>query len=182
MATSFPTSLDSLTNPGSAEKLNSPSHSGQHSDENDAIEALETKVGIDSSGVATSFDYLLKNVLSVNPGHGHPLTKITGVNSSTADINLLLGLAAYGISTIELHYLDGLTSTIQSQLDGKMTNVEIPTGTVDGLLTTFTVSNTPKVVIIDGLIRRSTKGYTFAGGIITTDSLTPPVYDIFSIY
>ncbi len=32
---------------------------------------LEAKVGIDNSGVATSLDYLLKNVNSIDPGHKH---------------------------------------------------------------------------------------------------------------
>ncbi len=57
MATSFPTSLDSLTNPLATDSLNSPSHSGQHADANDAIEALEAKVGVNGSAVATSHDY-----------------------------------------------------------------------------------------------------------------------------
>lgn len=61
MATSFPTGLDALTNPTSANGLNSPDHAGQHSDANDAIEALEAKVGINSSAVTTSHDYLIKN-------------------------------------------------------------------------------------------------------------------------
>ena len=39
--------------------MNSPSHSGQHADENDIAEALEAKVGIDSSAVVTSHDYIL---------------------------------------------------------------------------------------------------------------------------
>lgn len=57
MATSFPTSLDSLTNPLATDSLNSPSHSGQHADANDAIEALEAKVGVNGSAVTTSHDY-----------------------------------------------------------------------------------------------------------------------------
>jgi microcystin-dependent protein len=61
MATSFPSGLDALTNPTSANGLNSPDHAGQHSDANDAIEALEAKVGITSSAVTTSHDYLIKN-------------------------------------------------------------------------------------------------------------------------
>ena len=61
MAINFPTSLDTLTNPTSGNALNSPSHAGQHSDVNDAIEALEAKVGADSSAVATSIDYKLAN-------------------------------------------------------------------------------------------------------------------------
>lgn len=57
MATSFPTSLDTLTNPTSGDSLNSPSHSGQHADANDAIEALQAKVGVNNSSVTTSLDY-----------------------------------------------------------------------------------------------------------------------------
>ena len=57
MATNFPTSLDSLTNPTSGNTLANPSHSGQHADANDAIEALEAKVGVNGSAVTTSHDY-----------------------------------------------------------------------------------------------------------------------------
>jgi hypothetical protein len=59
MATNFPTSLDALSNPTSTDGLNDPSHSGQHTDANDAIEALEAKVGVDSSAVSTSLDFLV---------------------------------------------------------------------------------------------------------------------------
>ena len=45
MATSFPTSLDALTNPISTNALNSPSHADQHANANDAIEAVQTVIG-----------------------------------------------------------------------------------------------------------------------------------------
>ena len=57
MATSFPTSLDALTNPAAGDSLTSPSHADQHADANDAIEALQAKVGVNGSTVATSLDY-----------------------------------------------------------------------------------------------------------------------------
>jgi hypothetical protein len=62
MATNFPASLDALTNPVSGDSLSSPSHSGQHANANDAIEALQAKVGVDSSAVTTSIDYKLRNL------------------------------------------------------------------------------------------------------------------------
>jgi len=68
MATSFPASLDTLTNPTSGDSLNSPSHSGQHADANDAIEALQAKVGVDGSAVATSIDYKLNNTVATLTG------------------------------------------------------------------------------------------------------------------
>lgn len=64
-------------------------------------------------------------------------------------------------------------------------NTEAPTGTVDGSNLTFTFSNSPKAISVDGLLRRATKGYTISGAgpyTVTVDALTPPVYDIFSIY
>jgi hypothetical protein len=41
MATNFPTGVDTFTNPVSNDSLNSPSHSVQHANANDAIEAIE---------------------------------------------------------------------------------------------------------------------------------------------
>ena len=64
MAINFPTSIDELANPLSTDELDSPSHSGQHGTANDILEALEAKVGIDSSAVATSHDYLLAGLES----------------------------------------------------------------------------------------------------------------------
>lgn len=57
----YPTSLDTLTNPTSTDPQNNPSHSGQHADANDAIEALQVKVGANSSAVAASHDYILNH-------------------------------------------------------------------------------------------------------------------------
>jgi len=69
MSSVFPTDLDEFTNPTASDYLNSPSHSAQHADANDAIEALEAKVGKDGSAVATSHDKILAS--------GWPV-KITG--------------------------------------------------------------------------------------------------------
>jgi hypothetical protein len=46
VASNFPTSLDNFTNPSSGNTLDSPSHSLQHSDINDAVEAMQRKVGV----------------------------------------------------------------------------------------------------------------------------------------
>ena len=59
MTTSFPSGLDALTNPTSSDGLNSPDHAGQHADLNDAVEALEAKVGVDGSAVTSSLDYMV---------------------------------------------------------------------------------------------------------------------------
>lgn len=63
MATNFPTSLDALTNPTGASGLTSPDHAGQHSDINDAMEAVQTKLGIGNTvlGTYTAFTPSLGN-------------------------------------------------------------------------------------------------------------------------
>lgn len=48
-ATNFPTSLDVLTNPGATDSVATISHSAQHSNANDAIEAVQAKLGISAS-------------------------------------------------------------------------------------------------------------------------------------
>lgn len=64
MATGFPSSLDALTNPISTDVLTSPSHADQHADANDAIEALQVKVGVTGSAVSTSLDYKVSKPLN----------------------------------------------------------------------------------------------------------------------
>lgn len=66
MAITFPTTLDTLTNPTGTDLLENATaaldHDVQHSNANDAIEALEAKVGADGSAVTTSHDYKLSGV------------------------------------------------------------------------------------------------------------------------
>ena len=61
-------------------------------------------------------------------------------------------------------------------------SVEIPSGTVNGVNTDFTVTHTPKYVIIDNLYKMEGFGYTYSGGTITTDTDGAPVVFIRSIY
>lgn len=71
MAINFPGALDDFPNPTPTTFQDELSHAQQHQWENDAIEALQAKVGINNSLVTSSIDYMLKNVSSVNPGHHH---------------------------------------------------------------------------------------------------------------
>jgi hypothetical protein len=82
VATNFPASLDSLTNPTSSDSLNSPSHSAQHANSNDAIEALQAKVGADSSAVTSSLDYKVAQLEAIS--HGKILQVVYGTTSTLA--------------------------------------------------------------------------------------------------
>ena len=80
MASSYPTSLDSLTDPTATDKLNSPSHSAQHADLNDAVEKIQAKVGVNSSAVNTTIDYLLKNTTAGHDHDGTDSKKVVATN------------------------------------------------------------------------------------------------------
>lgn len=75
MATNFPTSLDALTNPASTDTVAAVDHAAQHANANDAIEALEAKVGINSSAVTTSHDYKLSEVTTTDKAVGKTATQ-----------------------------------------------------------------------------------------------------------
>ena len=59
MPINYPTSLDNFTNPSASDAMNSVTvpHATQHANINDAVEALEAKVGVNGSAVTTSLDY-----------------------------------------------------------------------------------------------------------------------------
>jgi hypothetical protein len=85
MASNFPTSLDSLTNPTGTDLMENDTdaldHATQHTNINDAVEAIEAKVGINSSAVTTSHDYkiaTLEGKFNTSTGHDHD-----GVDSKT---------------------------------------------------------------------------------------------------
>jgi hypothetical protein len=63
-SSSFPTSLQDLdaTRGSTGQPLSTPNHVTHHTLEDDTIEALEAKVGADSSAVTTSHDYKLSGV------------------------------------------------------------------------------------------------------------------------
>jgi len=61
LASNFPSNIDTIVNPNPTDPLSNPSHSEQHIIANTAIEALETKVGIDNSTDPNSLDYKVSN-------------------------------------------------------------------------------------------------------------------------
>jgi hypothetical protein len=101
MATNFPGSLDTLTNPTSSDSLSSPSHSAQHANVNDAVEALQAKVGADSSAVTTSLDYKVAQLEAVSHGKILQVVSTTKTDTFTASV-------ATGATTS----VTGLTATI----------------------------------------------------------------------
>lgn len=60
MPTNFPNSLDDIENPGPLTPLNKPGmkHHEQHANLNDAVEAIEQKIGVNLSNTQNSLDYI----------------------------------------------------------------------------------------------------------------------------
>lgn len=77
MATNFPTSLDVLVNPQPNDSVELVPHASQHANANDAIEALELKVGADNSTNPNSLDYKVKT-LETNILDGEEVEDLVG--------------------------------------------------------------------------------------------------------
>jgi hypothetical protein len=83
VATNFPENLDDLVNPSSDNPLSNPSHSEQHANANDAIVALQTKVGIDGSEDVNSLDYKVNEVHAlVSSLEGNNALDLLGLDSN----------------------------------------------------------------------------------------------------
>lgn len=80
MATNFPNALDDLQNPTATKSLEG--HAQLHSDTNDALEALQVKVGVDGSNDPASIDYKINDLVTI----------VGGLGNSTDTISTLLGL------------------------------------------------------------------------------------------
>ena len=177
MATSFPSGLDALTNPTSSDGLNSPDHAGQHANANDAIEALQAKVGINSSAVTSSLDYKITNINASNLASGTvPTARISGSYTG------ITGVGTLTVGAIPASLLTGTTlpATI---VTSSLTSVgTITTGTWSGSfgavsganLTTLNASNLSSGTVPSARISGSYTGFTG----ITVDGASSPAITI----
>ena len=178
MATTFPTTLQDFdaTRGTATQRLNSPSHVDHHVIEDDTVEALQTKVGIDSSAVTTTLDYKLKNASSIDPGHLHTSAGISGA----------LGVAAGGTGAAT--HTAGI---VKASGTTAFTTVAAPTGAVVGDTDAQTLTNktltTPIISSISntGTVTLPTATDTLVGkattDTLTNKSITPKVVSATSI-
>lgn len=130
MTTAYPTGLDALTNPTATSTLVAPSHANQHADANDAIEALEAKVGVTNSLVTTSLDYVVRNLPATNITTGTlPSARISGSYTG------ITGLGTVTVGDIATTLLSGTMPT--ARMVGAYTSI-----TSVGTLTTLAVAGT----------------------------------------
>ena len=90
MAVQYPESLDSFTNPQGTSSVANPSHAQQHADANDAIEALQAKVGVNNSSVTTSLDYRVKTLENASLDTEGIQDIVGGMVSSNTETNIVL--------------------------------------------------------------------------------------------
>lgn len=91
MATSFPTDIDNLSNPSANDELTG--HAAQHANANDAIEAIQSKLGVDGSTDENSIDYKVTNLETL-------VNNVTNNSNATSELLGLEGnndLTVYGI-------------------------------------------------------------------------------------
>jgi hypothetical protein len=104
MPTNFPTSVDNFTNPTANDSLNLPSHSTQHANANDAIEAIETympAILLNSTTITTTNTVTLDNIFTSTYRNYKIVITGTGLVSSGA---LNLQLRAGGVTTAGTAY------------------------------------------------------------------------------
>jgi len=120
VAINFPGSLDDFTNPAGGNTLDSPSHSLQHSDINDAVEAMQRKVGVGSAvaGSASAGQVLTISAAGTStwstptaPGliQLTPSSVAVGSGSSSVDANGKVSFT--GVSSVSLNDVFSATYT-----------------------------------------------------------------------
>lgn len=178
MSIQFPTNLDSLTNPTGTDLLENSNaaldHDLQHSNANDAIEALEAKVGADGSAVTTSHDYKLSEVTSTDKAVGKTATQT--VTNKTLGSGTKVGVGS-----------DAAGDTYYRASDGTLTRIPIGTSTYiltsDGSTPSWqanaagsdastTVKGVVELATLAETLARTTTGGTGAKLVVTPDNVT----------
>lgn len=182
----FPTSLDTFTNPTGTDLLeNSNSaldHDLQHSNANDAIEALEAKVGINSSAVTTSHDYKLSAVTGTEKAltSGTSTQTVTGLTLTNAKITN--GSDATG----DMYYRNasGVLTRLPIGTSGQILNVDsgttLPTWVANpsGSDASTTVKGVVELATLAETLSKTSTGGTGAKLVVTPDNLNSTlVYD-----
>jgi hypothetical protein len=139
MASSYPGALDSFTNPTATDSLNDPTvpHATQHADANDAIEAIETVLGINPEGgeatVSARIGALETTVDTASTGL---VDRVGALETSTVTYYGQVGEQSQStitISTAGTYQSTGITATLDT-----LANSGISLGTTDA----FAVKNT----------------------------------------
>ena len=180
MSINFPTTLDTFANPVGTDLLENANaaldHDRQHSDANDAIEALEAKVGINGSAVTSSHDYKLSSIpdgeRAISTGNGTPqtITDVTLVNPIITLGSDATGDMFYRNSGGEIDRLPIGTpgQIIQAGAGGIPEYISNPAASD----ASTTVKGVSELATLAETLARTTTGGTGAKLVVTPDNLT----------
>jgi len=112
-STNFPSSLDVMTNPSAGDSVQTVSHSSQHANANDSIEAIEAKVGTGAS-TATNGTVLFGNGVGTSAWSATPSLTTLSLSSYLKTTG-----GAYASSTGVFD--GGILSTASSTINGNLT-------------------------------------------------------------
>lgn len=159
MVSNFPQNLDSITNPNATDDLSNPSHSQQHIIANTAIQALETKVGIDGSTDPNSLDY---KVAQLEATGGTTTVEILGLQGNN-------DLEVYGIENPTI--IDTIDTSVwqSAQYKIQVTKGSDVYSSDVNVLFTANEANVSEANIItnrDDLINPANFDFTYNGSII----------------
>lgn len=187
MSTNFPTSLDDATSipVESAGTALSTNHVTNHQNVQDAIEAIEAKIGVNGSAVTTSHDYKLSGVTGTDKAVSltgtEALTNKTLTAPTITSPKITVGSDAVG----DLHYVSNVDGTLSRLAKGTDNQILKMNGTsLNWEAETTTVAATESV---EGISRLATAAQITAGTaseasyplVITPDqlALSTPVFD-----
>jgi hypothetical protein len=142
MAIQFPEELDSFLNPQPTDSVAIVSHAEQHSNANDAIEALEAKVGTDNSLVSTSHDYRIRQ-LELNPVTG-TASKIEQIVVNNTGSTLLKGQVVYASGSV------GASGKLRVSLSSNST--ESGSSKTFGVLAENIINGGEGILVTEGLL------------------------------
>lgn len=166
MSTSFPTTLDT-----SPTRTNGQTIDASHMQNvQDAVVALETKVGTDNSADPTSLDYKVKSPNSTSPGHKHTSADITDPTNLTPTGTILPYAGSVAPSTSWL--LCNGQAVSRSTYSALYSLIGITYGAGDGI-TTFNLPDLRGRTIVG--VGTGTKVATFASrssNVITVTGLS----------
>lgn len=161
MATNFPTSLDTYsdvpTNQATVVK-----HRERHQSVEDAVEAIEAKVGVNNSAVTSSLDYRVRNTPFTQTGTGAAETTLQAKATRYLDAGVDFGVTADGVT-------DDTAAMANAFARGKATGlpVRLPAGTI----------LTSAALDISGVtLEGCAKGYRNGSGTIVQGSGTHEVF------
>lgn len=176
MSSNFPTNIDSITNPNATDPLSSPSHSEQHIIANTAIEALETKVGIDGSTDPNSLDYKVTDAQSQIAAL---VTSVQQLGGNTVEVLGLQGnndLEVFGIENPTV--IDTLDTNVWQSAEYKIQATkgnDVYTSDINVLFTPSgaNVSEFNIITSSDGVLNPANFDFVYNGSII--DLVITPV-------